>query len=87
MLQPRAEGCDEEGPVTHVLAVPGGSIICPVAGWAPGGLLRSHLRALQDISQPVASVMQLHYNVLNGGVTPDQTSVEFTRRLSLQRWN
>ena len=70
---------EEEGPGYTCFGGPGiGQSFGPVAGWAPGGLPGiAPEGAARYIPAGSKLVMQLHYNVLNGGVIPDQTSVEF----------
>ena len=69
----------EEGPGYTCFGGPGiGQSFRPLAGWAPGGLPQiTPEGSARYIPAGSKLVMQLHYNVLNGGVVPDQTSVEF----------
>ncbi len=74
-----ARDAEEDGPGYTCFGGPGiGQSFGPVAGWAPGGLPEiAPEGAARYIPAGSKLVMQLHYNVLNGGVIPDQTSVEF----------
>jgi hypothetical protein len=74
-----ARDAEEDGPGYSCFGGPGiGQSFAPIAGWAPGGLPQITPEGVaRYIPAGSKLVMQLHYNVLNGGVIPDQTSVEF----------
>jgi hypothetical protein len=70
---------EEEGPGYTCFGGPGiGSSFGPIAGWVPGALPQiTPEGSARYIPAGSKLVMQLHYNVLNSEITPDQTSVEF----------